>query len=493
MSSTEKHTTENDFSIARKKQKTIDEQNTPETSSDSVFSDLEEYETNTNPSTAHINYDLYLETINRKVLDFTYPKICSVSLKTTSIYSCLTCSKYFQGRSTATPAYRHSIDLGHHVFANLTNLKFYILPENYEVKGAKALESLNDIKKQISPSYNDKQIVKLNQPDNFGIDLNGDSYVPGFVGLTNMNGQLDYANVLVLALSHVSNIRDFFLTWGRTMGNCDDGDEIIYDRSEFDLCDLFGLTVRKLWFDHLFKKHLSTSELMHLIEIKSNGKFGNSGEAHNAIAGSSNSVGKTGHKSVKDFFVWLVNNLNAELKNSGLKSTILTKNIQGKLENENDKTKKTIKFWYLTIQLPSQSLFKDSQKPVVEQFELNNLLKKLPFRIVKTPKVLILHIDRDTTKQEIIGINHLNENVVRFDPDCMHFSGKKYRLITNIIIVAASEMNSDGLEQLKIRYKVQLLDKTNLHWYEIDDLKVEKIQKEFLEFNLTSLQFWETL
>ncbi|GMF00658.1 unnamed protein product [Ambrosiozyma monospora] len=308
-----------------------------------------------------------------------------------------------------------------------------------------------------------------------------------------MSGQLDYANVIVLALSHVSNIRDFFLTWGRTRNNNDNGDEITYNRSEFDLCDLFGLTVRKLWFDRLFKKHLSTSELMHLIEIKSNGKFGNSGEAPNAIADSLNSVGKTVQESVKDFFVWLVNNLNLELKNSGLKSNVFTKTIQGKLENGNGKTKKTIKFWYLTIQLPSQSLFKDSQKPVVEQFELNNLLEKLPYKIVKTPKVLILHIDRDTTQQEIIGINHLNENVVRFDPDCMNFSGKKYRLISNIIVVASSEMNSDGLEQLKIRYKVQLLDKANLQWYEIDDLKVEKIQKEFLEFNLTSLQFWEAI
>ncbi|GME96724.1 unnamed protein product [Ambrosiozyma monospora] len=214
MPSTEKHTMEDDFTIARKKQKTSDEQKPPETSSDSDFSDLEEYETNTSTSTVNINYDLYLETINRKVLDFTYPKICSISLKTTSIYCCLTCSKYFQGRSTTTPAYKHSIDSGHHVFANLSNFKFYILPENYEVKGTKALESLNDIKMLISPSYNDKQITKLNQPDNLGIDLNGDSYVPGFIGLTNMSGQLDYANVIVLALSHVSNIRDFFLTWG---------------------------------------------------------------------------------------------------------------------------------------------------------------------------------------------------------------------------------------------------------------------------------------
>ena len=39
----------------------------------------------------------YLDTINRKVLDFDFEKLCSISLSHLNVYCCLVCSKYFQG------------------------------------------------------------------------------------------------------------------------------------------------------------------------------------------------------------------------------------------------------------------------------------------------------------------------------------------------------------------------------------------------------------
>jgi hypothetical protein len=41
--------------------------------------------------------DLYLDTVNRQMLDFDFEKLCSVSLSNLNVYACLVCGKYFQG------------------------------------------------------------------------------------------------------------------------------------------------------------------------------------------------------------------------------------------------------------------------------------------------------------------------------------------------------------------------------------------------------------
>lgn len=78
----------------------------------------------------------YLDTINRNLLDFDFEKLCSVSLTRINVYACLVCGKYFQGRGTNTHAYTHSVAEAHHVFLNLHNLKFYCLPDNYQIIGS---------------------------------------------------------------------------------------------------------------------------------------------------------------------------------------------------------------------------------------------------------------------------------------------------------------------------------------------------------------------
>lgn len=85
----------------------------------------------------------YLDTINRQILDFDFEKLCSISLSRINVYACLVCGKYFQGRGTNTHAYTHSVASdSHHVFLNLHTLKFYCLPDNYEIVGDYPINSL---------------------------------------------------------------------------------------------------------------------------------------------------------------------------------------------------------------------------------------------------------------------------------------------------------------------------------------------------------------
>lgn len=41
----------------------------------------------------------------------------------------------FVGRGNNTHAYTHSVSDDHHVFLNLQSLRFYCLPDNYEIIG----------------------------------------------------------------------------------------------------------------------------------------------------------------------------------------------------------------------------------------------------------------------------------------------------------------------------------------------------------------------
>ena len=75
----------------------------------------------------------YLSTIKKQMLDFDFEKICSVTLSHSNIYCCLVCGRYFQGRSSSSPAYDHSLEYSHNVFMNLHSTKIYCVPDNYEI------------------------------------------------------------------------------------------------------------------------------------------------------------------------------------------------------------------------------------------------------------------------------------------------------------------------------------------------------------------------
>jgi U4/U6.U5 tri-snRNP-associated protein 2 len=119
--------------------------------------------------------DLYLDTINRAVLDFDFEKLCSVSLSNINVYACLVCGKYYQGRGPKSHAYFHALDVGHHVYVNLETKKVYVLPEGYEVKS----KSLDDIKYVVNPTFSKEEVSRLDKEVRMAWDLVGKRYRPG--------------------------------------------------------------------------------------------------------------------------------------------------------------------------------------------------------------------------------------------------------------------------------------------------------------------------
>lgn len=119
--------------------------------------------------------DLYLDTINRGILDFDFEKLCSVSLSNINVYACLVCGKYYTGRGPKSHAYFHALEVGHHVFVNMGTKKVYVLPEGYEVKN----RSLDDIKYVVDPHFTKEDVSKLDREVRDAFDLSGRRYRPG--------------------------------------------------------------------------------------------------------------------------------------------------------------------------------------------------------------------------------------------------------------------------------------------------------------------------
>ncbi len=119
--------------------------------------------------------DLYLDTIDRSVLDFDFEKLCSVTLSNINVYACLVCGKYYQGRGPKSHAYFHALEVGHHVFVNMQTKRVYVLPEGYEVKS----KSLDDIKFVVDPQLSKDEVVQLDKEAQDTWDLAGKKYRPG--------------------------------------------------------------------------------------------------------------------------------------------------------------------------------------------------------------------------------------------------------------------------------------------------------------------------
>ncbi len=136
--------------------------------------------------------DLYLDTINRSVLDFDFEKLCSVTLSNINVYACLVCGKYFQGRGPKSHAYFHALEVDHHVYINMETKKVYVLPEGYEVHN----KSLDDIKYVVDPKFTEDDVRKLDREPRVSTDLANKKYRPGFMGMNNIKAN-DYLNVVV--------------------------------------------------------------------------------------------------------------------------------------------------------------------------------------------------------------------------------------------------------------------------------------------------------
>ncbi|XP_055924150.1 U4/U6.U5 tri-snRNP-associated protein 2-like isoform X1 [Argiope bruennichi] len=447
----------------------------------------------------------YLDTINRNVLDFDFEKLCSVSISRINVYACLVCGKYFQGRGPNTHAYMHSVQAGHHVFLNLQTLRFYCIPDNYEIIDS----SLDDITYVLKPTFTKEEIAALDQNDKLSRAYNGMTYMPGIVGLNNIKAN-DYCNVILQALSHVPPLRNFFLREENYMSiKRPPGDTL------FLLVQRFGELLRKLWNPRNFKAHVSPHEMLQAVVLCSKKMFQIT-EQGDPIA----------------FLSWFLNSLHSAL--NGTKkpnSSIVYKTFQGALriytrtllpidateeekqqllmnEEYQEKVEDTT-FLYLTLDLPPPPLFKDElTENIIPQVPLINILAKFNgisekeyktykdskmkrFEITRLPPYLILFIKRFTKNTFFIEKNNTIVNFPIknvdfseiFQPEA-HEKQAIYDLIANI--VHDGEPGSG-----KGTYRTHILHRGSGKWYEMQDLHVTEILPPMITLSEAYIQIWE--
>jgi U4/U6.U5 tri-snRNP-associated protein 2 len=447
--------------------------------------------------------DLYLDTISRKVLDFDFEKLCSVSLSNINVYACLVCGKYYQGRGPKSHAYFHALEVGHHVYINMQTHKIYVLPEGYEVKN----KSLDDIKFVSDPTYTKEQVMAIDREAKTSWGLEGKEYMPGFVGMNNIKDN-DYFNVVVQALSHVPPLRNYFML------------ETFTNKPE--LAKRLSILIRKIWNPRAFKSHVSPHELLQEISLKSNKKFT-----------------LTAQSDPADFLSWFLNNMHLALGGSKTKpgSSMMQQVFQGKLKVESQEiTAKADagdrlrfeeaaevkvdvnRFMMLTLDLPAAPLFQDElERNIIPQIPLTSILAKYDglrsqehlnhrkrYRLLHPlPPYLLFHVKRFSKNK---FVSERNPTIVTFDarnldlspyvePSPQHHKPGEpiwYDLVANIVheAVRGREDSVEGGEEKKV-WKVQIRDRARDEWVQVQDLYVEKTQRELLYLGESYLQVWE--
>ncbi|KAI9821603.1 MAG: hypothetical protein M1832_003277 [Thelocarpon impressellum] len=462
--------------------------------------------------------DLYLDTIDRALLDFDFEKLCSVTLSNINVYACLICGKYYQGRGPKSHAYFHALELGHHVFINMETQRVYVLPEGYEVKS----KSLDDIRYVVDPRYSKEEVARLDRVPRTAWDLGGKQYRPGFVGMNNIKDN-DYFNVVIQALSHVVPLRNFLM---------------LEDFStKPQLVQRLSMLVRKIWNPKAFKGHVSPHELLQEIAQRSNKRFTLTAQADPA-----------------DFLGWFLNNVHLALGGSRTKpgTSIIQKVFQGRLKVESQQiTAKAdagdrlrfeeaaevrveeSRFLMLTLDLPAAPLFQDElDRNIIPQVPLTTILSKYDglssqehlahrrrYRLLQPlPPYLLLHIKRFSRNK---FVSERNPTIVTFPSRALDMSpyvqpspahhppGEPiwYDLAANITHeaqtrrgvgedggggsgAAGTEGGGDGGPR-KV-WRVQLRDRARGdEWAQVQDLFVEEARKEILFLGEAYLQVWE--
>ena len=473
--------------------------------------------------------DLYLDTINRSVLDFDFEKLCSVSLSNINVYACLVCGRYFQGRGPKSHAYFHALEVGHHVYVNMETKKVYVLPEGYEVHN----KSLEDIKYVVDPKFAQEDVKKLDKVAKESTDLSNKRYRPGYIGMNNIKAN-DYLNVVVQTLAHVAPIRNFFLLHA-------------FESTASQLPVRLSTLVRKIWNPKAFRNHVSPHELLQEITLRSSKRFN-----------------LTNQSDPVDFLSWFLNNMHLALGGSKTKpsSSIIQKTFQGKLRMESQAitarsettgdrlrfeesstiTSNVTPYLILTLDLPPTPLFRDAieAKNIIPQVPLTTLLHKysgihasekqahrIRHRLLHPlPPFLLFHIKRFSVNK---FVSERNPTIVTFpsprgldmgpfvEPNpAIHPPGEPiyYEMVANVILDASlgsgrggedsnaadAANKAVGGEGERVAWKVQVRDKaaavdptaTGLpEWLEIQDLWVQRAEAETLFTREGYLMVWE--
>eukprot|EP00035_Acanthoeca_spectabilis_P011519 m.202756 g.202756 ORF g.202756 m.202756 type:complete len:623 (-) comp15366_c0_seq6:4237-6105(-) len=456
----------------------------------------------------------YLDTINRNVLDFDFEKLCSVTMSNQNVYACLVTGKYFQGRGPGTHAYTHSLMTGNHVFLNLHTLKFYCLPDNYEIIDP----SLEDIRAYLKPTFSHEAIDRVENGTTRSRALDGRTYLPGIVGLNNIKAN-DYVNVVVQILCRVTPFRNFFLVEENYCGVSD------------PLVVTFGELMRKICNPRNFKSHVSPHEFLQAVVNASKRKFK-----------------LTEQRDPFDFLSWLLNALHMRLK-AVHKKTIVHKVFRGTLVIATQKLPPTEKddaeidvdspeyeektaenpFLILPLDVPPAPLFNEETNliPQVPLYEIFNkfdgvtvkeykthqdlFVKK--FQIKKLPQYLIVQIKRFTkntffTEKNPTVVNFPVRHLTLKDfllPTDGDDSLYKYDLVANIV--------HEGLPEAgKGTYSAHVLHRGSNQWFDTQvfvndhrlsgskaflmrklpqDLHVDEVLPQMITLSTSYIQIWE--
>ncbi|ERF68554.1 hypothetical protein EPUS_04652 [Endocarpon pusillum Z07020] len=478
--------------------------------------------------------DLYLDTINRSILDFDFEKLCSVSLSNINVYACLVCGKYYQGRGPKSHAYFHALEVGHHAYINMETKRVYVLPEGYEVQN----KSLEDIKYVVDPRFTEADVKKLDRDARESIDLANKRYRPGFIGMNNIKAN-DYLNVVVQTLAHIGPVRNYLLLHQ-------------FPQTAAQLPVRFSTLVRKLWNPRAFRNHVSPHELLQEIALRSSKRF--------TLTQQSDPV---------EFLSWFLNNLHLTLGGSKTKpfSSIIQRTFQGKLRMESqaitaksDTTGDRLRFeesstinstttpyLILTLDLPPRPLFRDAieARNIIPQVPLTTLLQKysglhasekqdrrIRHRLLHPlPPYLLFHVKRFSANK---FVSERNPTIVTFpsprgldmspyvEPNpALHPVGEpiRYELVANIILDTTDGKGSSedsnaadaarkavgGEGEMGVSWKVQVRDKAAAwaeahgeenrrglpEWLEIQDLVVKRAEAETLFTREGYLMVWE--
>ncbi|KAI5825507.1 cysteine proteinase [Schizophyllum commune Tattone D] len=447
--------------------------------------------------------DLYLDTINRAVLDFDFEKVCSVSLSDINVYGCLVCGKYFQGRGPKSYAYAHSIHEDHHVFINLETTKVYVLPDGYPVSDP----SLEDIAFVLAPSFTPQGVKALSSPAVLAkqsFDLGHKPYIPGYIGLNNIKHN-DHMNVIIHSLLHVPPLMDYLLL-SKPNGK------------QTELVRRFAALAKKIWNPRLFKSQVSPHEFLQEVNRASGGKF---------------RLEKKGDPV--EFIGWLLNRLHKDLGGTKKRnSSVIFSTFQGELRLETQQVlvrpdagenakpvfdldrdiKTTVSpFLFLAVDLPAPPLFQDSvEKNIIPQASIYSVLAKYDgqttqeylgqvrrYKCQRLPPYVILHYKRFTKNN---FVEEKNPTIVNFplrgldlkdivDNPEAHPS-TTYDLLANVTHESVAGTTRDKENTVwKCHVRAGSGGGDNEKWFLIQDLIVEEVRKEMIFLGETVLQIWE--
>ncbi|CAG8534436.1 9467_t:CDS:10 [Diversispora eburnea] len=403
---------------------------------------------------------LYLDTINRHMLDFDFEKVCSVSLSNLNVYACLVCGKYFQGRGRSSHAYFHSLHEDHHVFIHLHELTVYVLPDGYEVKDS----SLDDIRV--------KQVARLDQNIKHSYDLNNKKYLPGFV--------------------------DYFI-----LQNFDKKSQLV---------QRFSTLVRKIWNPRAFKGQVSPHELLQEISNASNKvfKLAEQSDPIEFLCWFLNSLHKDLGGTKKRNSSIIHNIFQGEVKVESQPLIVKSDaDEKDRLLFDLNREIETIRtpFLLLSLDLPPPPLFKDEvEKNIIPQIALTTILAKYDGRtpqesagtlkrsqLIRLPNYLIFHIKRFTKNN---WAEEKNPTIVNFPIKNLDMRDyienvDEEKLSTHYDLIA-NVCHEGKPGKGKGIYKVHIQHRGSKdQWFQIQDLIVEEINAHMIFLSESYIQIWE--